>query len=163
MASHSPHVASDESGVSNNMENVTATLGADQMADAADATMVDATLTDAIMTDAAATPSWEIFCVVVGEDAAFSIDIRSNATVSKLKDAIKAKKRPDFDRFAANNLKLFQVDVAAGDMSKVAEQIAALELSSRIMNPVSRLNKFYSTAPPEDTIHILVQRPYTGK
>ena len=106
------------------MENVTATLGADQMADAADATMVDATMTDATMAE----HEYKLFCVVVNEDEAFPVMIRPNETVGDLKKAIKAENQNAFETYDAKDLKLFQVDVAVGEKSKVSEQIAALEL-----------------------------------
>jgi hypothetical protein len=107
--------------------------------------------------------NWTIFCLVVDENNPFSVEIRPDATVDGLKKAIKKEKHPDFDSFAADRLTLFKVDAPALDLNKAREQIAALDLSSKEMNPLFKLNKYYSAAPPEETIHILVQTPSTRK
>ena len=161
MASHSRHVDFDESGVSNNMENVTATLGADQMADAADAMMVDATLTDAIMTDATmAEHEYTLFCVVVNEDEAFPVMIRPTATVGELKEAIKAKKRHAFERYDANELKLFKVAIPddAGLVEAVKQQLNTEPLLEPL-KPTKKLNTLFNGAPADDKVHIIVQTP----
>jgi hypothetical protein len=138
MASHPLHVASDEPDVSSNTGNVASRVG--------------------LNADAAATP-WEIFCLVVGEDIPSLIEVQSNATVYKLKKAIKAEKAK-FASIDADSLTLFKVDVPAQDMGKALEEIAALE-SSKEMHPLFELREYYVTAPPKKTIHILVRTPYT--
>jgi len=56
-------------------------------------------------------PNWRIFCVIIDENSPFSVKIQSDATVGELKRAIKVKKQPSFDDFAADRLTLFKVDV----------------------------------------------------
>jgi len=119
-------------------------------------------MADAIMTDATMEEHqpvlYTIFCVIVDENIPFSVEIRSDATVDKLKDAIKAKKQPDLDRYAANNLKLFKVEISTVAKGTIQEKVAMIE-SPEEMDPTFDLRDYYNTAPPKKTIHVLVQSP----
>jgi hypothetical protein len=59
----------------------------------------------------------QLFCVVDGETSCFSVKIRLDATVDDLKKEIKTQNSPELDIFAAKNLRLFNVNVPAKDMS----------------------------------------------
>jgi hypothetical protein len=60
----------------------------------------------------------------------------------------------------AHKLQLFKVDIPAVDQSKIP---AEPDLPSMRMRPVFKLSKYYSTAPPEKTIRVLVRLPDSGK
>ena len=54
-----------------------------------------------------------LFCLVKGNTTAnaFSVKISRDEPISELKDAIKAKKAPEFDNFPADKLKLWKVEI----------------------------------------------------
>ena len=54
-----------------------------------------------------------LLCLVKGNTLAnaLAVDIDSEKLVSHLKDAIKAKKTPEFDNFPADKLKLWKVEI----------------------------------------------------
>jgi hypothetical protein len=107
--------------------------------------------------------NWNLFCVVVKENIPFSVKIQPDATVDDLKEAIKIKKQPEFDGFAADRLTLFKINVpAAADRDKALAAFAA-NLPSTTMDPLLGLNAYFLDAPPRGTIHILVQTPNTRK
>jgi hypothetical protein len=56
----------------------------------------------------------DLFCWVQGDshDQAFSLKIAETETVSALKEAIKEKKKPEFDRVVASSLKLWKVSAS---------------------------------------------------
>jgi Crinkler effector protein N-terminal domain len=105
---------------------------------------------------------WEIFCVVVNETTPFAVKIQPDATVDALKDAIKIKKQPEFDGFAADRLTLFKINVPAANSD---ERLAAFatNLPPTQMDPLYGLNMYFSDTPPGHTTHILVQTPNTRK
>jgi hypothetical protein len=59
----------------------------------------------------------ELFCWVQGDphDQAFSLEIAGTKTVSALKKAIKAEKKPAFDHVPADTLKLWKVSASYQD------------------------------------------------
>jgi hypothetical protein len=54
-----------------------------------------------------------LLCLVKGNILAnaFPVDIDKDQLVGHLKDAIKAKKTPEFDNFLADKLKLWKVEI----------------------------------------------------
>ncbi|KIL58322.1 hypothetical protein M378DRAFT_333200 [Amanita muscaria Koide BX008] len=58
-----------------------------------------------------------IWCLVFGDDpeSIFPVDIEATKTVVELKDAIKEKKKPDFDDIDAAKLDLFRVSIPFED------------------------------------------------
>jgi hypothetical protein len=137
MASHPLHVASDEPGISSNVGNMTSPVGL----------------------NTSTAPSWEIFCLVVGEDTPFSVEIPSDATVSKLKKAIKAEKARfaiiDTDRLVLYHVRIVdddelvdKVNLRLNTQPKLAALRATVELSA-----------LFQETPAKRTVHILVQPP----
>jgi hypothetical protein len=108
---------------------------------------------------------YTISCIVFGENRLFSVKIQENATVEELKEAIKAEKGM-FASVSANRITLYPVNILIEgddlDMSKVRAQIAVLHLSEQ-MRPSLKLHEYYSAAPPEKMLHILVQPPNISK
>jgi Crinkler effector protein N-terminal domain len=105
---------------------------------------------------------YELFCLIVDEDNPFSVEIKSTATVDKLKKAIKTEKQPALDHIAANELNLFKVKIPMGDKIQIEEGITALQQATA-MSPGSQLNKCFPARLSNDTIYVLVQLPVTGK
>jgi hypothetical protein len=137
MASNPFHVASDKHGVSGDTGSVISRVG--------------------LSADAATAPSWEIFCLITGEDRPFSIEIPSNATVSKLKKAIKA----EISKFAtveAYSLTLYLVN--APDDKYLVNLRSGTQPALRATNELSVV---FTGAPAGGTVHILVQPPDIGK
>lgn len=87
----------------------------------------------------------QLFCVVDSETVPFPVNIRLDATVGDLKDAIKAKRQHDFNDFDAVRLTLF----------KLPEKTE--------MDALSDLSVYFRTAPKKGRIHVLVRPPINGK
>jgi hypothetical protein len=112
--------------------------------------------------DAAATPSWTISCLVVGEEIPFPINIQPDAFVAELKEVINAAKKlvPNgMDHY----LDLYLVNIPNDDkLVENVKQILTAEPPLASLRVTYRLSHYYSTAPPQRTIHILVQPPQRG-
>ncbi|KAG0247565.1 hypothetical protein BG011_001294, partial [Mortierella polycephala] len=104
-----------------------------------------------------------LFCLVDGEPTsnAFSVMVASGDTVDGLKELIKTKKSPEFDGIATDNLILWLV-VIPDDKHGSVITIDALDDKAVLDNPITRLSKLFADVLPEDTIHIIVQRPPRG-
>jgi len=106
---------------------------------------------------------YTIICIVVGEEDPFLVDIQRDALVGHLQDKIK-EKQTRFASVDANDLTLFRVDVSVADRSKIQEKIyEKIEALPSPMEGMSPVCKYYSSSPPEEMIHILVQPPNVGK
>jgi hypothetical protein len=55
--------------------------------------------------------SIKLFCLVQKETTPFPVVINRDETVGDLKDAIKAKKAPELDSWAADKLRLWKVEI----------------------------------------------------
>ncbi|KAF9992477.1 hypothetical protein BGZ80_004047 [Entomortierella chlamydospora] len=102
-----------------------------------------------------------IFCVLSGELAstAFPIEISSNKTVGVLKDTIIGKKPSAFEHIDANDLKLWRVTIPIDD-DEPDEVISASNLDTkRLLKGTGTLAKAFKDGVPEDTIHIVIERP----
>ncbi|POG68563.1 hypothetical protein GLOIN_2v1636630, partial [Rhizophagus irregularis DAOM 181602=DAOM 197198] len=112
-------------------------------------------------------------CLVVGENPyenAFEVDIEINKSISKLKDAIKEKKAPEFDNFATDKLKLWKVDISFEEENKKLELVNTKinvnikdELGGEELPPLSKISKHFPSQPADEHIHIIVQRPVETK
>ncbi|KAG0195537.1 hypothetical protein BGX28_001181, partial [Mortierella sp. GBA30] len=101
-----------------------------------------------------------LFCVVDGEStsSAFSVKATSTGTVYDLKELIKAKKAVDFHNVDANNLTVWRVSVPISD-GELPLLLSTLPEDKRKLGPAMRLSKMFPEELPEETIHIIVQRP----
>ncbi|KAG0212656.1 hypothetical protein BGX28_005852 [Mortierella sp. GBA30] len=89
----------------------------------------------------------------------FDIEIESTAKVSTLKKLIKVEKTPEFDDIAADKLTLWCVSIPI-DAAKKHEQIFLDPIISKEeLLPTRRLSKVFAEELPEDTVHVIVQRP----
>jgi hypothetical protein len=101
-----------------------------------------------------------LFCLVDGEATsnAFSIKTPSNNTVDDLKNLIKTRKSPEFDDVAADKLKLWRVSIPITDEDEVPIVLNSFDEKKKL-GPATRLSRVFPEDPPEETIHIIVQRP----
>ncbi|KAF9177326.1 hypothetical protein BGZ51_008892 [Haplosporangium sp. Z 767] len=105
-----------------------------------------------------------LFCLVDGGSAsrAFSVEIASDDTVGDLKDLIRAENAVKFKDLDANQLTLWQVSIPAKkDDFKHPIVLNALNEKKRL-HPTTCLSEISADIPPEDAIHIIVQRPSQG-
>ncbi|KAF9198978.1 hypothetical protein BGZ49_000072 [Haplosporangium sp. Z 27] len=101
-----------------------------------------------------------VFCVINGMSEPFSIDINPEKTVDHLKKAIKTEKSIDFANVDADNLHLWQVSLSINDYDDDAPITLQDHTNARKLRPISKLSKVFETLPPpEDTIHMIVQKP----
>jgi hypothetical protein len=104
---------------------------------------------------------YTLFCVVEGESTsnAFPVEIEPTKSIGSLKDAIKTKKSPRFNDIAADKLKLYKVSIPV--VATRREDEITLDPQSKSkgeLSPVTRISKVFAEEPPEETIHIIVQR-----
>lgn len=100
----------------------------------------------------------KLFCIVDGESTAFPVDILQNLTFGDLKEAIKKKKAIEFSEFDADKLTLYLANIHINDEEDEAPiQLQAHPTAKRLQS-VSKIAKMLPVIP-EDTIHIIVQRP----
>ncbi|KAF8967213.1 hypothetical protein BGZ46_000221 [Entomortierella lignicola] len=103
-----------------------------------------------------------VFCVIDGASEPFSIDINPEKTVDHLKDAIKEKQTPIFNDLRASDLHLWQVSLSINDYDEDAPITLQDHTDAKKLRPIIKLCKVFETLPPpEDTIHIIVQRSST--
>ncbi|KAF9979420.1 hypothetical protein BGZ75_009719 [Mortierella antarctica] len=104
-----------------------------------------------------------LFCLVDGETTskAFPVDISSTSTIGHLKKLIKAEKTPRFDDVAADELTLWQVSIHTSDDDDVEEAPVELDKlnEKKKLSPAKSLSKLFVGSLPEETVHILIQRP----
>ena len=98
---------------------------------------------------------YTIFCIVVGEDVSFPVEIEKSKTVGQLKDDIK-KKNSRLADFNALDLILYRVDLPDDDN---LEHNVKETLRGRLdpLKPSKKWVAIYPDGLQEDTVHILVQ------
>ncbi|KAG0344766.1 hypothetical protein BG005_001679 [Podila minutissima] len=106
--------------------------------------------------------SIELFCLVDGESAsrAFPVTPSTDDSIGGLKDLIKAKKSPEFEDIAADKLTLWCVSIPIiDDDDENPILLNNVTSEKKKLSPATRLSKVFSEDLPEETIHIIVQRP----
>ncbi|KAF8923966.1 hypothetical protein BGZ47_004346, partial [Haplosporangium gracile] len=103
--------------------------------------------------------SLTLFCVVNGESTPFSVKIESTKTIDDLKKLIKAEKTPEFNDIAADKLTLWRVSVTITDDDDEAPILLDNLPVKKKLRATSKLSMVFDADLPEDTIHVLVQRP----
>ncbi|GBC23346.1 kinase-like domain-containing protein [Rhizophagus irregularis DAOM 181602=DAOM 197198] len=99
-----------------------------------------------------------LFCLVKGNTTAnaFSVKINRDEPISELKDAIKAKKSPEFDNFPADRLRLWKKEIP-NDQDDL--------LSNLILNDEPELlatreiGDYWTEKPPKRHIYVIVKLP----
>ncbi|KAF9276057.1 hypothetical protein BGZ68_010295 [Mortierella alpina] len=101
-----------------------------------------------------------LFCLVDGEATsnAFPVEIESIKTVGHLKDLIKAKKANNFHDVDADDLTLWQVSIPDDDDDDLPVVLNSVPEKKKL-KATTKLLKVYDIELPDDTIHIIVQRP----
>ncbi|KAF9151198.1 hypothetical protein BGX20_005480, partial [Mortierella sp. AD010] len=111
------------------------------------------------MTSTTATLS--IFCILSGElaSAAFPIEISCNKTVGALKREILRLYPSEFKDIDDKDLKLWRVTIPIAD-DEPDELISASNLDTkRLLKGTGTLSKAFQDGVPEDTIHVIIERP----
>ncbi|KAF9084098.1 hypothetical protein BGX29_002746, partial [Mortierella sp. GBA35] len=105
-----------------------------------------------------------IFCLVDGEGTsnAFPVKIASTDTVDDLKEHIKTKKSPEFADIAPDKLTLWRVLIPEDDEDDEIPILLDTRPEKKKLKATNKLSKVFGTSVPEDTIHIIVQRPPQG-
>ncbi|KAG5634558.1 hypothetical protein H0H81_001534 [Sphagnurus paluster] len=106
----------------------------------------------------------KLFCAVEAEDMAwnniFPIEVDSRKTVGDLKDAIKEKKKPDFDHIPADKLALFKVSIPVDDNSPDKSLNVDVEPLKSLL-PTKPLSQLFPRAD-ESHLHLIIQVPIAG-
>src|SRR5690349_12674050 len=101
-----------------------------------------------------------LLCLVKGNTSAsaFAVDIDREKLVSHLKDAIKAKKAPEFENFPADKLKLWKVTIPGDQDDQLRNLI--LQDSDELL-AIRKISKYFPDSPAEECIHVIVEPPET--
>ncbi|KAI8595763.1 hypothetical protein EDD21DRAFT_408870 [Dissophora ornata] len=104
--------------------------------------------------------SLRLFCLVDGDtiSRAFSVIASSGSTVDQLRDLIKAKQTVALSDVNASELMLWHVSVLITDDGQDFP-ILQDALNPNKPRPTSKLSSVFGKHVPEDSIHIIVQRP----
>src|SRR5436853_7630883 len=99
-----------------------------------------------------------LLCLVKGNTLtnAFSVKISRDEPISELKDAIKAKKAPEFDNFPADKLKLWKVTIPGDQDDQLRNLI--LQDGDELL-AIRKISKYFPDLPPEEHIHVIVTLP----
>jgi hypothetical protein len=113
-----------------------------------------------------------VFCLVEGNSTrkAFPVPISSAETVGDLRKLIKAKKTVAFSDIKANELTLWKVSIPDDgnvpilrDNQSVENQLRATSKLFKVFEKeLKEMKEKEKDDLPEDTIHIIVQRPSPG-
>ncbi|KAK3846355.1 MAG: hypothetical protein J3R72DRAFT_486623 [Linnemannia gamsii] len=105
-----------------------------------------------------ATNTLTLFCLISGEHAsrAFPVEVSSSKTVGALKDAIISKKPNAFEHIDANDLVLWRVSIPDDDDLSIPLDSVS---EKKKLKATTKLSKVFDAELPEDTIHIVVERP----
>ncbi|RGB36025.1 hypothetical protein C1646_814325 [Rhizophagus diaphanus] len=99
-----------------------------------------------------------LFCLVKGNTtaSAFEVDIEKDKSISKLKEAIKAKKQNDFAGIDADKLRLWKVPISDDHVDPLNN--LSLEDGEELL-AIRKISKYFPDSPPEEHIHVLVEPP----
>ncbi|KAG0199630.1 hypothetical protein BGX28_007110 [Mortierella sp. GBA30] len=102
-----------------------------------------------------------LFCLVDGQPSsrAFEIEVTATRTVAHLKDLIKTKQTPAFDDITADQLTLWHVSVTIKEDDDETPILLANLPTKKKLRATSKLFVVFAADLPEDTIHVIVQRP----
>ncbi|KAG9061870.1 hypothetical protein KI688_007021 [Linnemannia hyalina] len=102
----------------------------------------------------------KLFCLVDGEATtnAFPVEIESTKTIGDLKNFIKDKNAVEFTDVDANSLTLWRVSIPDADDDETPVLLDGLTRKKKL-RVTNELSMVFDAAYPEDTIHVIVQRP----
>jgi hypothetical protein len=102
-------------------------------------------------------PILELNCFVHSDDPrqVFPVKIASTESVGSLKDTIKEKKKPIFDDFAVDTLKLWKVSIAVND--GFMDSVGKVELrDEEELSPVDTVSDIFFEELGRKHLHIIV-------
>ncbi|KAK5796962.1 hypothetical protein F5H01DRAFT_326786 [Linnemannia elongata] len=101
-----------------------------------------------------------LFCLVDGEATsnAFPVEIESTKTIGDLKGLIKTKKTNDFQDVDADKLTLWRVSIHDDDDNDLPVLLDSVPVKKKL-RATNKLSMVFDADLPEDTIHVIVQRP----
>jgi hypothetical protein len=105
-----------------------------------------------------------LLCLVHGDSAdhAFPVRIDKTLLIGDLKKEIKKEKAPEFDKFAADKLNLWKVDISYDDEDAV-KQLALKETDViKKMLPASEIGEYFENTPTKKCIHVVIECPAAG-
>ncbi|CAG8610081.1 3498_t:CDS:2, partial [Paraglomus occultum] len=97
-----------------------------------------------------------LFCLVQGTPA-FPVDIDKNRTVGHLKDAIKAKKAPEFDSWPPDKLRLWKVEIPVKRDDLIQGQTLQ---DDNQLPPTDYLYEYWTDTPKRRHIHVIIKLPF---
>jgi Crinkler effector protein N-terminal domain len=110
------------------------------------------------------TEIYTIFCVTVGENNVFPIEIKSSKTVGTLKKMIKEEKKNRFANIDADSLELYHVEIPDDEhLAKAVNQRFNTEPVLKALRATEELSSLFPETPAKKTVHILVQTPEISK
>ncbi|RGB28580.1 hypothetical protein C1646_767659 [Rhizophagus diaphanus] len=103
-----------------------------------------------------------LLCLVYGEPPSsyFKIKVGNNDDTDNLKELIKKKNEPDFDKFALRKLKLWVVDLPfnSANLGDSNVNIANVLQGQEFLSP-NKISDIFTIQPNEANIHIIVELP----
>ncbi|KAF9271241.1 hypothetical protein BGZ74_006306, partial [Mortierella antarctica] len=103
-----------------------------------------------------------LFCLVEGESTsiAFPVKTSSSDTVGDLKNLIvNGDQAPAFKDVASKDLTLWRVSIPINDDEVPILLNSVPDKDKKKLGPATRLSKVFPEDLPEETVHIIVQRP----
>ena len=104
-----------------------------------------------------------LFCLVKGNTTfanAFKVDIEKDKSISRLKDAIKAKKQNDFAGVDADKLKLWKVEIS-DERDDILGNLNLLLQDEHKLPATREIGEYWAEKPPKRHIHVIVSPPET--
>lgn len=101
---------------------------------------------------------YTLFCVLLGENSPFAVEIAKDETVDILKKLIKKEKEPKLNHIDADELTLYKVEILDDDYLVENTTQRMLEGLSPL-KPTLELVDYFTDTPKDETIHIIVQVP----
>ena len=123
--------------------------------------------------------SYTLWCAIIGDKAAFGVDIKETQTVGELKDKIKAQAANTLASYTADSLTLYKVNIniltdeaylqamqlifqntTCAQVVQAIPPITADSKQEELINPLSELSKYFGNSDFSGAaIRILVQLP----
>src|ERR1044072_8356815 len=99
-----------------------------------------------------------LFCLVKGNTTAnaFEVDIEKDKSISKLKEAIKAKKQNDFAGVDADKLRLWKKEIP-DDQDDLLSNLTLNDGDELLAT--RGIGDYWAEKPPKRNIHVIVEPP----
>ncbi|KAF9313348.1 hypothetical protein BG006_004179, partial [Podila minutissima] len=102
-----------------------------------------------------------LFCLVDGESTsnAFPVEVESTKTIGDFKKLIKSEIPDTFNGVDAKDLTLWRVSIPITDDDDIPILLNNVTSGKKKLGLATRLSKVFPEELPEETVHIIVQRP----